>query len=248
MPFSREHVKLASLLSIRGGLFQPFGNPTSGWWRGSKIHEEEEGFRNSERYIVNAALPLSICSRWWQQKGHKIWRKNIWSLCSSSNLVYWSVFRYTVPCQCKSCMMSLKAIAASAHSVLSSYSHSIFLSQFGCLLFTYLKAKKGTSILAITSRWTGTSSCPWWQQLMLSISISLMQPLSALFFTNDPVQLVGTGEFQGEPFKMPAGSGSSNHHCFLFKGTSYIFSCSIRKARNVLLFNPLFQIRPKISC
>lgn len=58
--------------------------------------------------------------------------------------------------------------------------------------------------------------------------------------------LQGTGEFQGEPFKMPTGSGSSNHHYFLYL-LSYVFSSSIRKARNALLFCPLFQ-KKEISC
>lgn len=51
--------------------------------------------------------------------------------------------------------------------------------------------------------------------------------------------LQSTAEFQREPFKMPASSGSSKHQCLLYI-YCHVFSPSIRKARNRLLYCPLF--------
>lgn len=138
--------------------------------------------RSVEWYIQNTALHSSVHSRRWQQKGHKISRRNISSLHSSSSLACWSVFSCTVRHQCRSCTLSLNITSTPARSVLPSHSPLTFLCLFVSVLFTYLGARKRTNILVVTSSWSCTSSCPWWWLTRLSVSLLLMYSLSALIY------------------------------------------------------------------
>ena len=110
---------------------------------------------------------------------------------------------------------SLNTKSTSAHSVLPSYSPLTFPLPF-CLSPLYLPwCKKGSK----------HPGCHLQLELHLFLSTMTTNVIISVTVVNVAIEcphslmiqysLQGTGEFQAEPFTMPAGSGSSDHHCFL---------------------------------
>lgn len=163
---------------------------------------EEEKVRSAE---WERSECCSVHGRW-QQKGQKISRANIWSFHSSSGPVHWSVCSCTVCQQCESCTALL-------HTSLFFLPTPLWPSSalLPSLLFTYLDARRGANVLVVTSSWSGTSSCPWCQ--LTGLPLLLMGPWSALihYWSNTACR---DRRVSRQPFKLPAGAGSSNHHCF----------------------------------